>query len=672
MPRPAPARTAVPAPAPAAPPFWRRDGSFALVLIAAVVVAYLPVWRAGFIWDDDSNLTQHPCIVGPLGFADIWTSPASFYFPLVMSTFWLQHALWGLAPAPYHVVNVLFHAVDGVLLWLVLRELRVPGARLGALLWALHPVQVESVAWISELKNTESAVFYLAAIGLFARWVAPSRTSPGAHGRGRLYAGALLAAVAAILAKSSTVMLPVVLGLCWWWTARTWRWRQAAWLVPFLAVSAAASGWTIWEQRYHSGALGADWNQSLVERGLLAGRAIWFYLGKLAWPHPLIFIYPRVVPDATQPASFLPAGAALGALAVLGFWRERLRPWVATAVYFGVSLFPILGFFNVYFFRYSFVGDHFQYLASMGPAALAGAGFALAAARLGRPAALAARLAVGGAVAALAVLTCGQSETYRDLPTFYQAILERNPTCVLAHYNWGKLLRSTGRLPEAIAHLEQARQVEPDATDVNTELGLALLDSGRAADSLDLFARALRADPNYAIAHSGLGRALAAAGRLPEALGELEIALRLEPASADAHLNFGNVLRASGRLPEALAQYAEAVRRDPGFALAHASLGSALAEADRLPEAVAELEEAVRLDPARPETHHKLGLVLLVAGRTPEGIAQLEEALRLDPNLGPVHLALAMALESAGRPAEAAAHYAEARRLGVELPEGRN
>jgi hypothetical protein len=346
------------------------------LLLALVVLAYLPVLQAGFIWDDDKHLTENPCIVGPLGFAGIWTTAEATYYPLVLTTFWVEHALWGFAPLPYHLVNVLVHGACGVVLWLVLAKLRVPGAWAGAALWALHPVHVESVAWVTELKNTQSGVFFLLAILSFLKW-RESRTLDGGRGRSMHYALALVCAVAAILSKSSTVMLPVVLGLCSWWEERRWRWRSAAPLVPFFLISALASGWTIWEQKFHSGAIGTAWAQSWPERFIIAGRDVWFYLGKLAWPHPLVFIYPRWQIDASHPLAYLPLLAGVGA--GLYGWRQRHgwgRPLCFAFAYFAVSLFPVLGFFDVYYFRFSFVADHFQYLASMGPLALVGAAIA--------------------------------------------------------------------------------------------------------------------------------------------------------------------------------------------------------------------------------------------------------------------------------------------------------
>jgi len=339
----------------------------ALLLAAAVAGAYVPSLGGGFLWDDDLHITANPTIVGPLGLQEIWTSARANYFPLVLTNFWVQHALWGLEPLGYRIVTLACHVVAAVLLWRVLLRLRAPGAWLGAAIWALHPVQVESVAWICELKNTQSAVFFLLSAWAWLRWV---EADGGGSRAGHWYGLALAAAALAILSKPSTVMLPVALGLGAWWLRGRPAWRDAARLVPFFALSGLAAGWTIWEQKFNSGAIGPEWSQTLPERIAIAGRVVWFYLGKLAWPEPLMFIYPRWE-IAVRPLAF---AAALGVAAGLGalLWRcrdGRLRADALAGLFFVALLFPVLGFFNVYFFRYSFVGDHFQYLAAMGPAA---------------------------------------------------------------------------------------------------------------------------------------------------------------------------------------------------------------------------------------------------------------------------------------------------------------
>jgi len=243
---------------------WRRDWFWALLLIAFVFIAYAQAFRADFIWDDESHLTQNPCVVGPLGLKEIWTTTQAVYYPLVLTTFWALHKFSGLNPLPYHLLNISFHVASAILLWRILQVLRVRGEWLGAALWALHPVMVQSVAWVTELKNTQSCVFYLLSILFFLKWEdqgwAVSRPSQRRTGdrRSLVFPLSLLLFLLATLSKTSVVMLPFVLALCVWWMRGRIRWRDTLALAPFALISVVASAWTIWEQRFHARAVGPD------------------------------------------------------------------------------------------------------------------------------------------------------------------------------------------------------------------------------------------------------------------------------------------------------------------------------------------------------------------------------------------------------------------------------
>jgi len=634
---------------------------WAFLLAGLALLAYLPALKGGFIWDDDAHVTANPCIVGPLGLKEIWTSGDADYFPLTLTSFWAQHALWGLNPWPYHAVTVLFHALCAVLFWRVLLRLGVPGAWLGAALWALHPVQAESVAWISELKNTQSCLFYLGAALFFLRWLGPG---DGAErkGSGWHYALSLLCAVLAIVSKSSTVMLPAALGLVWWWRRGKFGWRDARWLTPFLAVSGLAGAYTILEQRFHSGAMGPEWTLSWAERFAISGKDVWFYLGKLTWPHPLIFIYPRWETGPVHPAAFVPLAAMVGVFVLL--WRRRtgaLRPVFVAAVYFWFLLFPVLGFFAVYFFRYSYVGDHFQYLASMGPLALAGAAIA----RCGTlgPISPSRRSILGGALLlALGVLTWRQCSQFRNEQTLWRETLVRNPGCWMADVNLAAIVASEGHFPEALARLEDALRLEPDSAEANSSMGrLLAIVPGRLPEAIVHFETALRFRPDSAATHCDLGCALERTpGRSAEAVVQFEEALRLKPNFSTARYNMETAFaRIPGRLAEAIAQDEEALRLAPNSAERHCILGDALmGMPDRVPEATAHFQEAERLDPKFPEAHYDLGNVLQRAGRLPEAIAEYEAALRLNHGYAQAHDNLGTILARIpGRSSEAIAHY---------------
>ncbi|MEJ1972555.1 MAG: hypothetical protein WDM96_08890 [Lacunisphaera sp.] len=305
----------------------RRARWLGLTLLGLLLLAYYPAMSGGFIWDDDAHLTANPCVVGPLGLKDIWTTAHMRICPLVQTTFWLEYRIWGLNPLPYHLVNIVLHALSALVLWRVLRLLRVPGAWLGAALWALHPVQVESVAWITELKNTQSGLFFLLAVWCFGR-SRQAETAPGPKGRFGIYYGlTLIFAVLAMASKSSTVVLPLVLGLVAWWLDRAWHWRRnLLQLTPLLLLSILTGLVTMWTQRTE-GAFDPEFALGWGGRLAVAGRVVWFYAGKLFWPHPLIFVYPRWRIEAADFVTYLPTLALAGLLIALWWQRDR---WART------------------------------------------------------------------------------------------------------------------------------------------------------------------------------------------------------------------------------------------------------------------------------------------------------------------------------------------------------
>jgi tetratricopeptide (TPR) repeat protein len=610
-------------------PFWERDWLWGLFLIAFVLIAYARVWHAGFIWDDESHLTQNPCVVGPLGLKDIWTSTRAVYYPLVLTTFWTLHKFVGLNPSPYHILNVLLHGGSAVLMWRVLRELDVRGGWLGAALWALHPVMVQSVAWVTELKNTQSCLFYLLSIFWFLKVDAEET---GDRLRWWRFGWALLFFVMAIASKPSTAMLPAVLALCVWWRrGRIVQSRNIVVLAPFMLISALASAWTIWEQKFHAGASGPEWAQSWPERLIIAGRAIWFYLGKLMWPRPLIFIYPRWEINSSQLIAYLPLLAGLAGLVILWLTRRKwTRPVFFAAAYFLISLFPVLGFFSVYFFRYSFVSDHFQYLASMGPLALAGAGITevIAVSRWKRflqPAVCGILLLVLGA------LTWRQSAIYTDVVTLYQDILRKNPACWMAHYNLGIALRDRGQNEQAIAHYRQAVAIRPEYAEAHYNLGRILVERGEFADAIAHYEKALTINPNDTEAHNNLGNVLLRIGRSGEAMAQYQKALAIQPEYADASCNLADALLSQGDIDRAIAYYLAGLALSPNHADAQYNLASALLRKGRTDEAIAHYQKTLELQPGNADAHANLGSAFLEKDRLQDAIAQYREALRLAP-----------------------------------------
>ena len=577
------------------------------LLVLLTVAAYLPALRGGFIWDDDDHLTQNRAVLSANGWKRIWSSlGVSRYYPLTLTSFWAQHRLWGLNPLPFHAVNVALQAVNAVLLWMVLRRLNVPGAWLGAAVWAVHPVNVESVAWVTELKNTQSGFFFLLAALFYLRFEDGVRP--------RDYVLALLCGAAAMLSKPSTVVLPAVLLLCSWWRRGRWNWVR---LLPLVALAAGMSLLTIVEQRHHIQTEGAaEWTLTWAQRLALAGRAVWFYAGKLVWPVNLTFIYPRW----ELPGTWLPLAALVVVAGILVYFRRQ--PRVRAALFgwscFVVALLPVLGFFDIYFFVYSFVADHFQYLASM-------ALIALVMAVVPR--------AIGiGVLIVFALATWRLAPVYRNSESLWRDTLRKNPQAWMACINLGSELQSQGKLSEAMAQYERAREIKPDCAEAYNDLGDALLEKGQVALSLANCQEALRLKPNYADAHCNLGNALLRLNRTGDAIAHYEEALRLRPEYADAHNDLGSALFQIGRVTQAEEHIREAIRLNPAFAMAYVNLGVVLARRGRLTEAIQQWEQALRLEPDDAETHYFIGNALVELGRTDEAVAHYEAALRLRPD----------------------------------------
>lgn len=601
------------------PSFLSLDWPWALILFLAVIVTYLPVLQAGFIWDDDDHVTANPCIIGPLGLKEIWTTSNARYYPLVLTTFWIEHALWGLQPFGYHLVNVLMHAVSAVLLWRVLLSLQVPGAWLGAALWALHPVEVESVAWISEMKNTQSALFYLLSIFFFIRWLKTDGSEPR-WPRNLNYTLSLIFAALAMTSKSSTVVLPLVLCLCAWWVDGKSRWRHLVAAGPVFLMSLAAAVLAMWSVALYGDPNDPIWEQSWPQRLIIAGKVVWFYLGKLIWPHPLIFIYPRWSIDAGNGLSYLPLLSIT--LLLIFLWSKRetwSRPcWFALA-YFVAALLPVLGLVNHYFLRYSFVADHLQYLASMGPLALAGAGLVtLADVKLAKSAYVRSGLCAV-LLLFLGIMSWQRTWVYQGVETLWTDTLTQNPGSWMAHNNLGNFLLQKGALEEATAQCQQALELNPEDAEAHSNLGLIFIQKGQLKEAMTQYEQALKINPNLAKAHNNFGNALDQAGQIDEAIQQYQMALAIDGFFPEAHNDLGNALSQKGRRAEAIAQYKMALKINPNLADVHNNLGIVFFQNGQFDEAVSEFQEVVRLNPETRNAQNNLAVAQAMLSKEASG-----------------------------------------------------
>ena len=636
-------------------------------LVLLTLAVYYPVWHGGMLWDDDAHMTRADLrSIG--GLWRIWfdVGATQQYYPAVHSAFWLFSQLWGENTLGYHLVTIVLHASSAFLVALILRRLAIPGGVLAALIFAVHPVHVESVAWITELKNTLSGVCYLAAALLYLRYD-ESRDR-------RWYAAAAGLFVVALLSKTVTATLPAALLVIFWWKRGRIGWREdVVPLLPFFAVGIAGGLLTAWVERAQIGAEGPAFQFTFIERCLIAGRAFWFYLGKLVWPANLIFIYPRW--QVSQQVAWQYAYPLALAVLLAGLWwyRTRSRAPLAAGLFFIGTLFPALGFFNVYPFIYSFVADHFQYLASLGIIVLVSAAVAM----LSAPWRTAASAAV---VVALAFLATNQTRQYVDAETLYRTTLAANPECWMAYLNLGKLRQEQARaqgddprlLDEAATLYRQALRIEPSISQGHNNLGAILLSLGRLDEAQTEFQEALRRRPGDPEVLYNLGLALEKLGRPEEALAAITAALAARPHQRGAHAALANALQSLGRIDEAIAEYNEALRLEPRDAETHNNLGSALGKRGRMDEATAQYLAALEINPRSARASTNLGLALLRMGRVDEALKRLSDAVSFDPSFMAAHYSLAEALAQAGRTQEAVREFAAAVKLQPDDPELRN
>jgi tetratricopeptide (TPR) repeat protein len=492
--------------------------------MALTGLAYLPALRNGFIWDDDAWLMHNRTLDGVTGLYRLWFDLLALqqYYPITGTAFWIQYQLWGFHPFGYHAVNVALHALNAVLFWFVLRKLGLRGAWFAAAVFAVHPVMVESIAWVTEIKNLLSTAFFLGSVLAYLNFEnLETRDLPRRDG---WFVLSLLLFICALLSKSVTCSLPVVLAILIWWKRERIRPADFRPLLPYFLVGLPMGLLTAWLEVHHVGATGASFNLEFYQRCIVAGRAIVFYFFKLVWPNDLTFIYPRWQVTSLW-LLFVPAFVAL-CLLILWFLRKRFgKGPLAAAAFFIVTLGPILGFFNGYAFQFSFVADHWQYLSSLGviawanviPNALSGVS------RHVRSAAL------GFVLVALGLLTARQSFIYNSQDTLWRDTLIKNPKCWLAHNNLGVDLTERGVLREAEEHFRAAVRLNSRYYEAENNLGEILLARNQVEEAAQHIDWSIEINPTFAASHWNKALILARQAKSDEAYEIVDQGLQQRP-----------------------------------------------------------------------------------------------------------------------------------------------
>jgi protein O-mannosyl-transferase len=657
----------------------RKDWIKALVIFGLTLLAYAYAAQCGYIWDDDMYVYQNPTLFSLQGLKDIWFTPGATpqYYPLVFTGFWVQNALFGLGPFSYHLINILLHAINAILIWRLLKRLDVPGAWLIGLIFAVHPVNVESVAWITERKNVLSMCFYLLTAHALFSWSPPAEDKPLAQRNHKFYIAAVVLFLCALLSKTTACTLPAAwLVVVWWKQGKLTKrdWFSAA---PLFVLGLGFGLWTAHLEKTHVGAQGGEWAFNFLERIQIAGNAICFYAGKLLFPSPIIFIYPRWDISMHRPELYLAPVFVLAVTAALWAMRTKLgRGPLAGWLFFIGTLFPALGFFNVYPFRYSFVADHFQYLATFGFIALAvAAGAALVARIPGDTKKL--QLAVSGAiVAALIALTSIQTFAYTNVQTLWETTLAKNPGAWIASNNLGMIMRDQHDSARAQVLFEQTVALNPAMLEGRMNLAEALIDQGKFSQALVQIQKAQELEPRHPEPVMAEGRVLKLMGQEEAGQARLLAAARMYEgivaASPQSTLGLFGLARAyngTNQAQRAIPVLTELIQLTPDDALAFSELGLAYLKIGKVPEAMANYINAYNRAPENVDILRQLARIFATTHdeklRNPQQAVLLaDETVRLTDGRVPSMLdTQALAYASKGDYAKALQISAQARAL---------
>jgi len=629
----------------------------ALIIIAGLVI-YWPAVHGDWLWDDYQLISLSPLVHDPNGLWKIWFEPGNLldYFPLKVTVEWLEWQLWGNDTFGYHLVTLILHLVGSLLVWRLLNKFQLRYAWLGGLLFAVHPAMVESVAWISELKNTLSLPFFLLSVGAFIDY--------DERGNRRDFFLSIGLFLAAMLCKPSMVMFPFVILLYAWWKRGTVGLRDLKTSAPFFAVSLALGLITVWFLNHHViGHQSIDLGSPLA-RFVLMGLSLAFYFSKFFLPIGLAPTYPRWEVDPSSPVQYLPWVVMIGMF--VWFWWKR-NGWGRHALlgvgFFLLNLAPFTGFTKGSYMQFTWVMDHFLYMPMIGLIGLVIAALG----HLEEIGPRAARPCVIGIVAIVLVLCVWGSRDYAskytDQITVSNYALQLNPRAIPAYQSLGYTYLNSGRVEEAMEQFQQVLRIDPEYSSAHHNLGIALMQKDRIPEAIEHFDRALKVDPDNPTTQANLAIALSKQGHASEAIEHYQVALRLNPNDASIHYNLALTLNGLGRSPEAVREFQEAIRLDPNNAAARHYLGNAFLQADRIPEATEQFEQALRINPDQSEICNNLGSIYGRQGRIADAIAQFQQAVKLNPSYGPAHTNLAYALVQAGRTAEAVAEYQQALRL---------
>jgi tetratricopeptide (TPR) repeat protein len=645
----------------------------ALLLCGLCLIVYFPVLYGSELWDDGFHLTA-PGLRSLSGLGHIWfqLGATQQYYPILHSFFWLENSVWGQSVLGYHLANICLHVINAYLFFILLRHLEIKGAWLASFLFALHPLGVESVAWISEQKNTLSLMFYLSSALVYFNWLVSKNKNT--------YIIALVLFILALLSKSVTATLPCAILVILIWKKGSLNFKEDILpLTPWFILALVSGLFTVWVERYVIGANGLNYTLSVVSRIILSGKIILFYVAKFLWPKHLSFIYSRWVIDVTDASQYLALALCIVTLISLVFWRRRYAGSLCVALLFIGTLFPVLGFFNIYPFAYSYVADHFTYHACLALFAGIAALWSTYNLKCSQSHSLVKRrlpiIMAMGVLTALGSKAYTQAKNYTDSETLYRATLQTTPDCFLAHNNLGVMLSERGESREALKHFYAAMDANPNYPQSYKNYADELSKNpGHDEEVLALYTHAIALNPSYTEAHESLANQLSQMpGRAEDAEKEFQKTLLLRSSYAKAHNDYAIFL---GNMPqrheESIRQYIESLKIEPLNATTHENLAYEYSkETKTLRESIGEYTIALSLNPSSATAHNNLANLLAPnSSQAALAISHYESALKLNPSYAEAHNNLGNILvKDPYRLADAILHYKAATRINPSYAE---
>ncbi len=547
-------------------------------LLLLTLAVYYPLRWGVFLWDDAAWLTNNPLIHHWRGFEIFWLSTKAMgevqYYPMTLSVLSIEYHLWGLQTLPYHLVNVLFQAANAVLLWLILRRLELSSAWLVAALFAIHPIQVETVGWVAEIKNLLSGFFYFLALLSFLKFIgvgpkaaalSSSANTEKLYQNHQLYVISTILFLLGLLSKTAVCTLPVAILVILWWKDR-WRDKEIVLrLIPWFIIAFIIGMVTVHVEHTSVGTHGADWRFTIGQRIFIAGHAFWFYIIKLLWPHPLLMIYPRW--HLGNSVGYIWAIAAVALFAFLWSMRDRMgRGPMAAMLFYLITIGPVLGFITFYTQLYSFVADHYQYLACIGPMVLAGELIYWLADKAGQWKHAVALAAATVLLVVLGWISFNQSKLYDLDYTLWHYVYEHNRNSFIVKGLYGATLLERQEYGPAMVQLVAANAMHRHSLPVVFNLAAGYMVTGHFHRALHYYAWYLLHDPGAVDAWTNSANCLVALRAYEPAARDLAVALKLKPNFAAGWMELAHVSYLAGHLKYAEKFYRHAIRLDPVMA----------------------------------------------------------------------------------------------------------